>query len=134
MSRLTITLSDERHRALKEAAARRNTSIGRIIEEILDSYGIKTSESVSALVADARDRSGLAGDDAIAVAVEETRIERIGEDRERVVQQQLDGLLLEGLDSGPAEPWTDADVEGIRSAVREALAKGRRAHGARTQS
>lgn len=133
MSRLTITLSDERHRALKEAAARRNTSIGRIIEEILDSYGIKTLESASALVADARERSGLAGDDAIAVAVEETRIERIGEDRERVVQQQLDGLLIEGLDSGPAEAWTDADVEGIRSAVREALAKGRRAHGARTQ-
>ena len=133
MSRLTITLSDKRHRALKEAAARRNTSIGRIIEEILDSYGIKTSESVSALVADARERSGLADDDAIAVAVEETRIERVSEDRERVVQQQLDGLLLEGLDSGPAEPWTEADVEGIRSAVREALAKGRRAHGAGTQ-
>ena len=76
MSRLTITLSDERHRALKEAVARRNMSIRRIIEESLDSYGIKTSEGASALVAAARERSGLADDDAMAIAVEETRNER----------------------------------------------------------
>ena len=131
MSRVTRTLSDERHRALKEAAARRNTSIGRIIEESLESCGIKASESASALVAAARERSGLGDDDAMAVAVEETRIERFREDP---AQQQLDDLLLEGLDSGPAEPWTEAEVDGIRSAVREALAKRRRAHGADTQS
>lgn len=76
MARLTITLSDERHRALKEAAARRNRSIGRIIEESLDSCGIKTSKSASALVAAARQRSRLDDDDAMAVAVEETRNER----------------------------------------------------------
>lgn len=76
MSRLTITLSDERHRALKEAAARRNTSMGRIIEESLDSCGIKTSKSASALVAAARQRSRLDDDEAMAVAVEETRNER----------------------------------------------------------
>lgn len=76
MSRLTIALSDERHRALKEAAARRNTSMGRIIEESLHSCGIKTSKSASALVAAARQRSRLDDDDAMAVAVEETRNER----------------------------------------------------------
>ena len=76
MSRLTITLSEERHRALKEAAVRRNTSIGRIIEESLDFYGIKTTESAAALVAGARQRSGLTEDEALALAVEETRIER----------------------------------------------------------
>ena len=76
MSRLTITLSDERHRALKEAAARRNTSMGRIIEESLDACGIKISKSASALVAAARQRSRLDDDDAMAVAVEETRNER----------------------------------------------------------
>ena len=76
MSRLTITLSDEHHRALKEAAARRNTSIRRIIEESLDFYGVKTTESAAALVAAARERSGLTGDDAMALAVEETRVER----------------------------------------------------------
>ena len=123
MSRLTITLSDERHRALREAAARRNTSIRRIIEESLDAYGIKTSESASALSAAARERSGLADDYAMAVAVEEARIERVRDDRRRFAQQQLDGLVLEGLDSGPAEPWTEAEVEGIRTAVRDFLAK-----------
>lgn len=76
MSRLTITLSDERHRALKEAAARRNTSIRRIIEDSLDFYGVKTTESASALVAAARQRSGLTEDDALTLAVEETRVER----------------------------------------------------------
>ena len=76
MSRLTITLSDERHRALKEAAARRNTSIRRIIEESLDSYGVKTTQSAAALVAAAAERSGLSNDDAMALAVEETRAER----------------------------------------------------------
>lgn len=76
MSRLTITLSDERHRALKEAAARRNTSIRKIIEESLDFYGVKTTESAVALVAAARERSGLTDDDAMALAVEETRAER----------------------------------------------------------
>ena len=76
MSRLTITLSDERHRALKEAAARRNTSIRRIIEESLDFYGVKTTESAAALVAAAGERSGLSDDDAMALAVEETRAER----------------------------------------------------------
>ena len=70
----------------------------------------------------ARERSGLA-DDVMAVAVEETPIERVRADRERVAQQQIDGLLVEGLDSGSAEPWTEADVERIRSTVREALAK-----------
>lgn len=76
MSRLTITLSDERHRALKEAAARRNTSIRRIIEESLDSYGVKTSESAAALVAAARRRSTLTEAGALALAVDETRAER----------------------------------------------------------
>ena len=75
MSRLTITLSDERHRALKETAARRNTTIRRIIEESLDLYGAKTTETAAALAA-AGERSGLTDDDAMALAVEETRAER----------------------------------------------------------
>ena len=123
MSRLTITLSEERHRALKEAAARRDTSMSRIIEESLKFYGVQTKESASTLVTAARERSGLADDGAMAIVIEEARAERVREDRERVAQQRLDELLLEGLDSGLAEPWTEADVDGIRSAVREALAK-----------
>ena len=76
MVRLTITLSDERHRALKETAARRNTTIRRIIEESLDLYGVKTTESAAALIAAAAERSGLSNDDAMALAVEQTRTER----------------------------------------------------------
>jgi hypothetical protein len=40
MARLTITLSDERHRALKDAALRRHTTIGQIIEESLERTGV----------------------------------------------------------------------------------------------
>lgn len=133
MSRVTITLSDERHRALKEAAARRkhvHRADHRRESRIL------RHQSLGECVGPRRrrpERSRLGDDDVMAVAVEETRIERFREDPKRVAQQQLDGLLLEGLDSGPAEPWTEADVDGIRSAVREALAKRRRAHGADTQ-
>ena len=54
----------------------------------------------------------------------------IREDRKRAAQELLEGLLLEGLDSGAAEPWTKADVEEIRAAVRERLKQRRRAHGA----
>jgi len=41
MTRLTITLSDERHWALKEAALNRRKSIASLIEESPDFYGIK---------------------------------------------------------------------------------------------
>ena len=73
MPRLTITLSEERHRALKEAAARRGKTIGAVIEESLDFYGIKTLESAQALVERARRRSGLSEQQATKLAVRETR-------------------------------------------------------------
>ena len=76
MARLTITLSDERHRSLKEAAVRRNTTIGQLVEESLAFYGIKTTESAAALVAQARERARLEDADALALAVAETRAER----------------------------------------------------------
>jgi predicted transcriptional regulator len=49
MPRLTITLTDARHRALKEAAARRRKSIAAIIEESLEQTGIRDMESAAAL-------------------------------------------------------------------------------------
>ena len=76
MTRLTITLSDERHRALKEAAAHRNISIRQIVEESIDAYGIKTTDKTAALVGAAGERSGLSEADALALAVEETRLAR----------------------------------------------------------
>ena len=76
MSRLTISLSDQRHRALRETAARRDTSIRRIIEESFEFHGGQTTENPGAIAAAAAERPGLTDDDAMALAVEETRAER----------------------------------------------------------
>lgn len=76
MPRLTITLPDELHRALKEAALRRGTSIRRIVEQSLIDSRLKTTERASSLVARARQRAGLGQDEALDLAVEETRAER----------------------------------------------------------
>lgn len=76
MGRLTVTLPDELHRALKEAAARRSTSIGEIIAESLDFYGIKSGESAASLVAKSRRSSRLPEKEAIRLAVAETRASR----------------------------------------------------------
>jgi len=73
MARLTITLSDERHRALKEAAARRGTTVGRIVEESLEFFGIKTGDEAAALVALARERAHMTEVDAVELALRETR-------------------------------------------------------------
>lgn len=76
MSRLTITLDDSLHQALKETAARQGRSIGKIIEEGLLLRGIKPVESARQLVARARSQAGLSEEDATRMAVEETRAQR----------------------------------------------------------
>ena len=76
MSRLTITLSDRRHRALKEAAARRGKTIGTLVEESLDAYGIKTSGEAAALVARAREQAKMTETSAMKLALEETKAHR----------------------------------------------------------
>jgi len=76
MSRLTITLNDARYLALKEASARRGKSIGQLIDESLEFYGIKTLEEARSLVQRARQHSGLDETDAMQLAVQETRQQR----------------------------------------------------------
>jgi hypothetical protein len=76
MARLTITLSDERHRALREAAAKRGKTIGQLIEESLEFYGIKSSSDAEQLVAKARAHAKLKDTDAMRIAVGETRAAR----------------------------------------------------------
>ena len=76
MARLTITLSDERRRALREAAVKRGKTIGQLIEESLEFYGIKSARSAGALVAKARARASLPEADALRLAVAETRAVR----------------------------------------------------------
>lgn len=76
MSRLTITLNDELHQSLKEAAARQGRSIGQIIEEALVLRGIKPMADARALVARARAKAALDEDKALTLAVAETRASR----------------------------------------------------------
>lgn len=73
MSRLTITLSEARYRALKEASAQRDKTIGQLIDESLDFYGIKSREDALNLVRRARARSTLTDQQALAVAQEQVR-------------------------------------------------------------
>lgn len=76
MSRLTITLSDERYRALKEASAQRNKTIGQLIEESLEFYGIKSHNAARELVQRARGRSKLSEAHALALAQRSVRAAR----------------------------------------------------------
>ena len=78
MGRLTITLASDTHRALKETAARQNRSMASIIEESLELRGIQPTDTVRQIVAKARARSGLESDQAMRLAVEETRRYREG--------------------------------------------------------
>ena len=73
MSRLTITLDDALHRALKEAAARQGRPIGKIIEEGLLLRGIKPLDQARQLVARARRNAELSEEQALEIGVAETR-------------------------------------------------------------
>ena len=73
MARLTITLPDDLHIALKEAAARRRRTIGDLIEESLELYGLKDEDTVTALVERARTRAAMGERQALQLAVRETR-------------------------------------------------------------
>ena len=76
MSRLTITLSDTRYVALKEASAQRGKTIGQLIEESLEFYGIKPREDARELVLRARARSSLSETEALALAQAEVKAVR----------------------------------------------------------
>ena len=76
MKRLTINLPAELHAALKAAAARRGTTIGSLVRESLEAYGIKRDQEVRELVAAARARSGLSAAEAEEFALEEARVTR----------------------------------------------------------
>ena len=78
MARLTISLADRTHRALKQAAARQNRSMASIIEESLRLRGIQPLDDAGELVARARGQSDLDTKQALAIAVQETRSYRQG--------------------------------------------------------
>lgn len=76
MHRLTITLTEPRYLALKEAAAKRGKPIGALIDESLEFYGIKSREEARDLVRRARKRSGLTEADALQLARKEVQAHR----------------------------------------------------------
>ena len=78
MSRLTITLPDERYRALKEAAAQRGRTIGQLIDESLEFYGIKSRDEAKEIVRRARASADLTEEEAMSVALEEVERVRAG--------------------------------------------------------
>ncbi|MEX1167549.1 MAG: CopG family transcriptional regulator [Hydrogenophaga sp.] len=78
MSRLTITLSEARYRALKEAAAQRSKTMGQLIDESLDFYGIKSREQALDLVRQARAHSQQSDAEAMALALGEVDARRHG--------------------------------------------------------
>lgn len=79
MPRMTVELSDELYRALKETAARRDVSMRAIIEESLEFAGVKTTEDARELVDKARRQAALEEEEALEVAVSETQKERRGD-------------------------------------------------------
>lgn len=76
MSRLTITLTEPRYRALKEAAAQRGKTIGQLIDESLDFYGIKSREQALNLVRQARVNSQMREAQAVELALSEVTAQR----------------------------------------------------------
>jgi hypothetical protein len=76
MSRLTITLSEARYRALKEASAQRDKTIGQLIDESLEFYGIKSREDALDLVRRARARSKLTDEQALSEAQQQVKAVR----------------------------------------------------------
>ena len=80
MPRLTISLTDRTHRALKEEAARQGRSMGAIIEESLELRGILPSDTARDIVDGARSSAGLSDEEAMTIAVRETRRHRAGRD------------------------------------------------------
>lgn len=73
MNRLTINLPAELHKALKTCAAQRGTTIGHLVQESLEAYGIKPERDARELVAAARARAAMTTKAASQLAVDETR-------------------------------------------------------------
>ena len=70
-------MSEERQRAVKEAAARRGTTVTALIDESLELAGIRPQESAQEIVARDRASSALADADAMDLALRETTAQHI---------------------------------------------------------
>jgi len=77
MPRTTITLSEERYRALKQAAARRGMTITELVDQALELAGVNTPASVRDMLAEAGRKSGLGDEQAMDLALRETQADRM---------------------------------------------------------
>ena len=75
MPRLTISLTDRTYRALQEEAARQGRTIDALIEDRLV-LGIVPADTAHEIVARARSAAGMIEDEAMAIAVRETKLYR----------------------------------------------------------
>ena len=76
MRHLTITLPEARYRALKEASAQRGKSIGQLIDESLEFFGIELRQETRDLVRQARTCANLTDERAMDLAQKEVRAVR----------------------------------------------------------
>jgi len=86
MARLTITLSDERHRRLKMQAAYQGTTIGHLIEEGLEAKEQLARQTLLALLEQSRHHAAtlhMSDDEIMDLAVREVRAIRDEKVRER---------------------------------------------------
>ena len=99
--RTTITLSDERYRALKKVAASRGLTMTEIVDQALELAGVNTARSVREMLAEAGRRAGLSDQEAMALALRETASERA----EHVVAERSEHAAAES--GGPSSPAPD---------------------------
>ena len=71
MPRLTISLSEDRQRAVKETAARRGITITALIDECLERAGVRTSESARQILSRARAKAQMRDAAAMDLALRE---------------------------------------------------------------
>jgi hypothetical protein len=76
MARLTINLSEKGQRALKQAAAERGKTMGQIVEESLEFYGVKSRSEAVDLIRRAREAAGMDENAAMELGVEASRASR----------------------------------------------------------
>ena len=76
MPHRTMSLTERARGAMKEAAAQQQRSMNSLIKESPAPRGSRALDTIEEIVANARANSGLSADDAMALAVEETRLHR----------------------------------------------------------
>lgn len=76
MPRITVSVPEEMHRALRQAATRRSCTISEIVVSALAEYGLKSEEDALSIVRKARKRTRLSESEARKIAEEESRKSR----------------------------------------------------------